>query len=37
MQHIVADRRDDTIEVTADNKDLPFTVTASNGCMVVVK
>lgn len=37
VQHIVADRRDDTIEVTADNKDLPFTVTASNGCMVVVK
>ena len=37
VQHIVADRRDDTIEVTADNKDLPFTVTTSNGCMVVVK
>ena len=37
VQRIVATRKGDVIEVEADNKDIPFTAEASNGCKVIIK
>ena len=36
-QRIVARRCGDTIEITADNKALPFTAEASNGCKIAIR
>ena len=37
VQRIVATRKGDVIEVEADNKDIPFTAEASDGCKVIIK
>ena len=37
VQRIVATRKGDVIEVEADNKNIPFTAEASDGCKVVIK
>ena len=37
MQRIVATRKGDVIEVEADNKDIPFTAEASDGCKIIIK
>ena len=37
VQRILAARKGDVIEVTADHKELPFTAEASDGCKVVIR